>query len=92
MKRRLMSHWDQRFFGLRTEDRYLITRERAFNLVYYCGFLYSETMNLPLRDIDWWLSRIQKELNKNQNQNSAEEREMQGMNRTESPARQRRFT
>jgi hypothetical protein len=69
--------------------------------MYYGGFLYREAYNLPLEYKRWFVERIVKEINKGgeesnnsraMHHNSPEVREMQGMARSQSPSRLRRFT
>lgn len=70
--------------------------------MYYGGFLWHETMHLPVPYKRWFVERIVKELNKGSDQgqnqsralhqNSPDVRSMQSMNRTQSPSRLRRFT
>ncbi len=70
--------------------------------MYYGGFLWHETMHLPVPYKRWFVERIVKELNKGSDQgqnqsralhqNSPDVRSMQNMNRTQSPSRLRRFT
>lgn len=70
--------------------------------MYYGGFLWHETMHLPVPYKRWFVERIVKELNRgseqgqNQSralhQNSPDVRGMQNMSRTQSPSRLRRFT
>lgn len=70
--------------------------------MYYCGFTYKETYNLPVAYKRWFIQRINKELTKGQEEgqtptralhhNSADARAILGMSRTESPSRLRRFT
>ncbi len=67
------------------------------------GFTYSEAFNLPIWKREWFLDRMQKEINKtnegdNQagtraaHQNDAQTRALQGRHRGQVPARLRRFT
>lgn len=70
--------------------------------MYYGGFLYQETYNLPVVHKRWFIERIVKELNRTHgegetqsralHQNNPETREMQGRQRPQSPSRLRRFT
>jgi hypothetical protein len=69
--------------------------------MYYGGFLWHETMHLPVPYKRWFVDRIVKELNKgadtgeNQSralhQNSPEVRSMQNKARAQVPSRLRRF-
>lgn len=70
--------------------------------MYYGGFTYSETYDLPVSYKRWFIDRITKELNKDGNseqsqsralhQNSPESRAMQNMSRQQTPSRLRRFS
>ena len=76
--------------------------EPAFLLIYYGGFLYSETYDLPVSYKRWFIDRLSKELSKGNDdeprtsraahQNSPDIRALQGMNRPQTPSRLRRFT
>lgn len=71
-------------------------------MIYYGGFVWSETMQLPVAYKRWFVERIVKELNKgsdngeNQSralhQNSPDVRSMQNKARAQTPSRLRRFT
>ena len=90
------------FFGLQPTDKEMLILEPAFLLMYYMGFSYRETINLPVVYKRWFIERVVKELNKGKDdenpstkalhQNSPELREMQGMQRSQMPSRLRRFT
>jgi len=92
-----------RFFGLGPADKEQLILEPAFLLMYYGGFLWHDTMHLPIPYKRWFIERIVKELNKgsengeNSNQsralhqNSPDVRAMQNKARTQSPSRLRRF-
>jgi len=70
--------------------------------MYYGGFTYTEAYKLPLAFRKWFVERIIKEINgKDPNNppsnralhaNDPQTRELQGMNRAQSPSRLRRFT
>lgn len=70
--------------------------------MYYGGFLYKEVYNIPVVYKRWFVERIVKELNKNNesdnsdsralHQNSPEIREMQNKIRSQTPSRLRRFS
>lgn len=70
--------------------------------MYYAGFSYSEAYNLPISFRKWFIERTIKEINgkdpnnpppnRSVHQNTPESRELQGMNRVQSPSRLRRFT
>jgi hypothetical protein len=90
------------FFGLRPEDRENLVLEPSFLLMYYCGFTYKETYNIPVTYKRWFINRISKELNKSSEEgntrsraahhNTQEVRALQGNSRSESPSRLRRFS
>lgn len=63
------------------------------------GFTYNEAYNLPVWQRKWFIERINEEFKKSNQEssraahhNTPETRALQGRNRTESPARLRRFT
>lgn len=70
--------------------------------MYYGGFTFSEAWKLPVAYRKWFIERILKELKgKSENDspptkalhaNDEQTRAMQGMTRTSSPSRLRRFT
>lgn len=72
--------------------------------MYYGGFTYTETYNLPVAYKRWFIDRITKELNKKGeddqsqshsralHQNSPDARAMQNMSRQQTPSRLRRFS
>lgn len=70
--------------------------------MYYGGFTYKEAYNIPVSYKRWFILRIQKELNRSNEEgsgqsraahhNTPETRALSGMTRSESPARLRRFT
>ena len=73
--------------------------EPIFALMYYMGFTYTEAYGLPLFQRMWFIQRLNKEITKSDNQesrahhnNSPEQRMLSGKQRTQSPARLRRFT
>ena len=96
--RRFKCPWGRPSFGLTPEDK-TIFLEHCFLLMYYGGFTYTDVYSLPIRYREWFIVRINKEFessNKQQSrgahQNTPDARAMQGMARTESPSRLRRFT
>jgi len=70
--------------------------------MYYGGFLYKETYNLPVSYKRWFIDRIVKELNRTSDegatqsralhQNPPDARALQGKAREQMPSRLRRFT
>jgi hypothetical protein len=70
--------------------------------MYYGGFSYIEGYNMPIVMKQWWIERINKEINKNgddggartraAHQNSPDVRALQGMTNPHAPTRTRRFT
>ena len=70
--------------------------------MYYGGFLWRETINMPVSYKRWFIDRVVKEINKGGeegntpskalHQNSPDVRAMQGMARAQVPSRLRRFT
>jgi len=63
------------------------------------GFSYSEAYTLPLWERKWFIERIQKELKRSNGENSraahtnsAESRALMGRQRSQVPAKLRRFT
>ena len=76
--------------------------------MYYGGFLWHETLHLPVPYKRWFVDRIVKEINKSNgkdggddggggqsralHQNSPDVRQMQGRFRSQVPSRLRRFT
>ena len=89
------------FFGLTPEDREIYL-EHSFSLMYYMGFSYWECYNIPIRYRIWFISRLNKELQRASekentptraaHQNNPQTRSLMGLNRGETPARLRRFT
>lgn len=90
------------FFGLQPQDKEALILEPAFLLMYYGGFLYRETYNLPVSYKRWFIDRVVKELNRTSedgsaqsralHQNSPDVRALQGKAREQTPSRLRRFT
>ena len=87
------------FFGLRPEDKSSIILEPTFLLMYYGGFTYRETYNMPVSYKRWFIERISKELSRGESGNpppsradTQETREMSGMSHPSAPSRLRRFT
>ena len=74
--------------------------------MYYGGFSYTETYNLPIAYKNWWINRIKKEMQGTEtdptkpgngnsraaHHNSPEANAMAGRARQEMPSRMRRFT
>jgi len=70
--------------------------------MYYMGFSYVEAFNMPIWKRVWFIERVNKELraandaksgaSRANHDNSSEARALQGMTRTETPSRLRRFT
>lgn len=70
--------------------------------MYYGGFLWRETYNLPVSYKRWFIERISKELKQSNDagatqsralhQNSPDVRAMQSKARAQTPSRLRRFT
>lgn len=70
--------------------------------MYYGGFLWKETLNIPVSYKRWFIERINKEFKKTSedgatqtralHQNSPDVRALQGKARSQSPTRLRRFT
>jgi hypothetical protein len=72
--------------------------------MYYGGFMYAETWDLPVVYKRWYINRVIRELNKGKgpdgdsspsralHTNSPEVRQLLGRDRPETPARLRRFT
>ena len=91
-----------RFFGLTPTDKEVFL-EQIFLLMYYMGFTYSESYNLPIWQRAWFLRRLQKEIKQSSgddspaptraaHQNDPTTRSLMGRHRAQSPARLRRFT
>jgi hypothetical protein len=68
--------------------------------MYYMGFTYRESYNIPIKYRVWFIERCGKEISKSNDKNqpahnthqSAEERAMVGRAREQVPSRLRRFT
>ena len=69
--------------------------------MYYTGFTYTESYNLPIWQRVWFIERINKEFKKSEkgdsgsraaHDNSPEAREMAGRARSAVPSKLRRFT
>ena len=86
-----------RFFGLTPEDKEIFL-EPVFNLMYYMGFTYTESMYLPIYQRKWFIQRIQEEMqaangqSKAAHANDPTSRAMSGNSRQSVPAKLRRFT
>lgn len=80
----------------------MLILEPSFLLMYYGGFLWRETYNLPVSYKRWFIERIVKELKQSSDegsaqtkalhQNSPDVRALQGKARQQTPSRLRRFT
>jgi hypothetical protein len=80
----------------------MLILEPAFLLMYYSGFLWKETMNLPVSYKRWFIERINKEMTRTSDEGSAQSRalhqntpdvrSLQGKARSQMPSRLRRFT
>jgi hypothetical protein len=81
----------------------MLILEPSFLLMYYGGFLWRETYNLPVSYKRWFIERVVKELKQTSDdggsaqsralhQNSPDVRAMQGKIRQQTPSRLRRFT
>jgi hypothetical protein len=80
----------------------MLILEPAFLLMYYGGFLYRETYNIPVSYKRWFVDRIVKEINRSSDdgntqtralhQNTPDVRALQGKAREQMPSRLRRFT
>ena len=102
MLRRSSSRLGQRFFGLTAEDKGNVTLESVFTLMYYGGFTFTEAWNLPVAYRQWFLNRITREINGKSGEgngssrgvqhNTQDVRSLQGMTRTQQPARLTRFS
>ena len=86
------------FFGLTPSDKE-IALEHSFILMYYMGFSYSESYNLPIRYRTWFIERMKKEIEKSHgasraaHTNTEQTRGLQGMHRAQNvPAKLRRFS
>jgi len=70
--------------------------------MYYMGFSYVESYNIPIQYRHWFINRVQEELRKANEKgdgqsraahdNNAEARAMLGRSRAEVPSKLRRFT
>ena len=95
-----MSSWALAFFGLTTNDREALL-DQHFLLMYYLGFTYRETYNIPVKYRTWFIERTGKEINKNAEKDrpphhaahssDPEYNAMMGHYRSQEPARLRRF-
>jgi len=80
----------------------MLILEPAFLLMYYGGFLYRETYNIPVSYKRWFVDRIVREINRSSedgntqtralHQNTPDVRALQGKAREQMPSRLRRFT
>jgi hypothetical protein len=95
-KARCAFQWVHHFFGLTPDDK-VIYLEYVFTLMYYMGFSYSEVMNLPIWQRQWFVERMTDEFKKTEkskgaHENTEEIRSLQGNSRSNVPSRLRRFT
>lgn len=80
----------------------MLILEPAFLLMYYGGFLWKETLHMPVSYKRWFIDRIGRELNRTNeegatqtkalHQNTPDVRSLQGKAREQTPSRLRRFT
>ena len=101
-KVRLSYQWGLRFFGLTPNDQgYLL--EQAFTLMYYMGFTYQDTRNIPVWKRSWFVNRLIKEFenarennsqqySKASHMNTPEQKMFRGSFRESSPSRLNRPT
>ena len=91
------------FFGLQPNDKEALILEPTFLLMYYCGFSYAETQQLPIAYKRWFIERTFKEISKSGENNEAsasraahhntpDVRALQGRARQQVPSKLRRFT
>jgi hypothetical protein len=90
------------FFGLTPNDREIYL-EHIFLLMYYMGFTYNESYNLPIQYRIWFIRRVGEEINKSNSEesggntraahhNSPDARAISNKHRSHVPAKLRRFT
>ena len=80
----------------------MLILEPSFLLMYYGGFTWRETLNIPVAYKRWFIERINRELSKSSesgqtqsralHQNTPDVRSMMGRAREQVPSRLRRFT
>lgn len=80
----------------------MLILEPSFLLMYYGGFTWRETLNIPVAYKRWFIERINRELTKSSesgqtqsralHQNTPDVRSMMGRAREQVPSRLRRFT
>lgn len=80
----------------------MLILEPSFLLMYYGGFTWRETLNIPVAYKRWFIERINKELTKSSesgqtqsralHQNTPDVRSLMGRARENVPSRLRRFT
>jgi len=95
-----MSRWAPAFFGLTPSDRELLL-EQHFLLMYYLGFTYRESYNIPVNYRMWFIKRTGEEIKRGSEKDQPphhaahhsdpETNAMLGKNRGPTPARLRRF-
>jgi len=95
--RRCASRWGPASFGLSPEDKNIFL-EQVFLLMYYMGFSYTESYDLPVWQRVWFIERINKEIKESQgqsraaDQNTPDTRAMMNRARSQVPSKLRRFT
>lgn len=101
-KARLNYLWVLAFFGLKPSDQeYLL--EQSFILMYYMGFTFQDTRNIPIWKRSWFIQRLKKEFDtaKDNNTqaytrashaNTPEQKMFRGSFRDSSPSRLNRAT
>ena len=101
-KARLRYLWVLPFFGLTPSDQDVLL-EQAFVLMYYMGFTYQDTRNIPTWKREWFIKRLKQEFEnankKNEpvysrasHMNTEEQKAFRGSFRNNSPARLNRAT
>ena len=101
-KVRLSYLWVLAFFGLTPSDQEYIL-EQSFVLMYYMGFTYQDTRNIPVWKRTWFIKRLKKEFetarennspqySKASHMNTAEQKTFRGSFRSNSPSRLNRAT
>ncbi len=87
----------RRFFGLTPNDKEVYLEE-TFLLMYYMGFTYQECYDLAIYKRRWFINRLNEEIKKAQGasrgaaSNDSGTRTLQGRQRSQVPAKLRRFT
>ena len=99
---RLSYLWVLAFFGLTPNDKEYIL-EQTFILMYYMGFTYQDTRNIPVWKRKWFIDRLKKEFesakenntqtySKASHMNTSEQKMFRGSFRESSPSRLNRPT